>query len=118
MMTALALFAAKPTLPPFKGASPPPLALPANVFTQPTWGGQHPFVGGAIQFLFIVCAVALIILMSVQTTKNEGLSGSIGGRAESSYRGRLGLDQQLTRLTGAMAVAFVFLAIIYFFVTR
>ncbi|MBC5824964.1 MAG: preprotein translocase subunit SecG [Candidatus Eremiobacteraeota bacterium] len=118
MMTALALFAAKPTLPPFKGASPPPLALPANVFTQPTWGGQHPFVGGAIQFLFIVCAVALIILMSVQTTKNEGLSGSIGGRSESAYRGRIGLDEQLARLTGGVGVSFMVLAIVNFFISR
>jgi protein translocase SecG subunit len=56
--------------------------------------------------------------MAVQTTKNEGLSGSIGGRAESAYRGRLGFEQQLSRLTSGIAIAFVFLSIAYFLVTR
>jgi protein translocase SecG subunit len=99
---------------------PTPAPLPSAVFQfqQQTFAMKYPAIVTIIQWLFILSAFGLIALMSVQTTKNEGLSGSIGGRAESSYRGRLGLDQQLTRLTGAMAVAFVFLAIIYFFVTR
>ncbi len=33
--------------------------------------------------LFIVAAVALIGLLAVQTTKQEGLSGTIGGRVDS-----------------------------------
>ena len=56
--------------------------------------------------------------MSAQTTKTEGLSGSIGGRMESAYHGRLGLEQQLGRLTNTLAGAFVVLAIAFFFITR
>ncbi|MBV8147918.1 MAG: hypothetical protein JO092_02365, partial [Candidatus Eremiobacteraeota bacterium] len=41
-----------------------------------------------------------------------GLTGSIGGRVESAYRGRLGADEQLKRLTGFVAVAFVISAFI------
>jgi len=111
-------FAAQPSAPAFKGPSPPPLSLPTNVFAQQTWGSQHPFILGAIQLLFIVCAVAMIVLMSVQTTKNEGLSGSIGGRAESAYRGRIGVDQQLARLTSGVGVSFIVLAIVNFFISR
>jgi protein translocase SecG subunit len=51
-------------------------------------------------------------LLAVQTTKQEGLSGTIGGRVESAYRGRLGAEEQLKRLTGIVAVVFVVTAFI------
>ncbi len=65
----------------------------------------HTFAG-----LFIVMAVALIVLLAVQTTKQEGLSGTIGGRVDSSYRGRLGFDGQIARVTGFIAISFVVVA--------
>ena len=71
-----------------------------------------------IQILFIISVVGLIALMSIQTTKTEGLSGSIGGRMESAYKGRLGIEQQLTRLTAGFAVSFMFLAVLNFVITR
>jgi preprotein translocase subunit SecG len=96
-----------------------PAAVPTNFeFTPVTFGAQHPILLTIIQALFILTSLVLIVLMSMQTTKNEGLSGSIGGRSESAYRGRLGLDQQLTRLTGGIASAYVVLAVAYFLVTR
>lgn len=111
---ALAVATAKPFIP-----TPAPFATPSNLFGQPqTWGSQHPLVLGLVQSLFIVSAVGLIGLMSVQTTKTEGLSGSIGGRMESAYHGRIGLEQQLTRVTNTLAGAFVVLAIAFFFITR
>lgn len=65
----------------------------------------HTFAG-----LFVVAAIALIVLLAVQTTKQEGLSGTIGGRVDSSYRGRLGFDGQIARVTGAIAITFVVIA--------
>jgi preprotein translocase subunit SecG len=56
--------------------------------------------------IFIIAAIALVVLLAVQTTKQEGLSGTIGGRVESSY-GRMGADEQLKRITGFTAVVFV-----------
>ncbi len=56
--------------------------------------------------IFIIAAVALVVLLAVQTTKQEGLSGTIGGRVESAY-GRMGADEQLKRVTGFAAVVFV-----------
>ena len=113
--TVFAIFAAAAGPP-----TPKPLpSLPANFqFQQETFGSTHPLLLGIVEWLFVACAIGLVGLMAMQTTKNEGLSGSIGGRAESAYRGRLGLDQQLTRLTSGVAVAFVILAIGYFLVSR
>ncbi len=48
----------------------------------------------------------LIALLAVQTTKQEGLSGTIGGRVESAY-GRPGGEELLKRWTGFAAVGFV-----------
>jgi protein translocase SecG subunit len=67
----------------------------------------HTFAG-----LFVACAVGLIFLLAVQTTKQEGLSGTIGGRVESTYRPRLGFDQQLARLTSYVALTMVFFAVV------
>ena len=113
-LLALAAATAKPLIP-----TPAPFVTPGNLFGAPqTWGMQHPAILWLVQNLFIVSAVGLIGLMSAQTTKTEGLSGSIGGRMESAYHGRLGLEQQLGRLTNTLAGAFVVLAIAFFFITR
>lgn len=65
----------------------------------------HAFAG-----IFIVSAVGLIILLAIQTTKQEGLSGTIGGRVESAYKGRVGMDKQLQRVTTGVAITFVLFA--------
>lgn len=76
-----------------------PLALHAPWLT-------HTFAG-----LFLVLGVLLVLLLAIQTTKQEGLSGTLGGRVESSTR-RLGLDAQIARVTQFVAIAFVIVATI------
>jgi protein translocase SecG subunit len=73
-----------------------------------TWFALHlPWLTHGIAGIFIISAIALIALLAAQTTKQEGLTGSIGGRVESAYRGRLGAEEQLKRWTGFVAVSFV-----------
>lgn len=90
-----------------------PSSLPATppIVPQPvptTWFAQHvPWLTHGIAGIFIIAAIALIFLLAIQTTKQEGLTGSIGGRVESSYRGRLGAEELLKRWTGVAAVVFV-----------
>jgi preprotein translocase subunit SecG len=72
---------------------------------------QHaPWLTHTLAGIFIVAAVMLIGLLAVQTTKQEGLSGTIGGRVDSTYRGRLGFEGQIARVTGVIAIAFVVVA--------
>ena len=71
-----------------------------------------PWLTHTVAGIFMVAAVGLVALLAVQTTKQEGLSGTIGGRVESAYRGRLGAEEQLKRLTGGVAVVFVVTAFI------
>ncbi len=71
-----------------------------------------PWLTHTFAALFLICAVGLVALLAVQTTKQEGLSGTIGGRVESAYRPRLGFDQQLQRLTSYIAIGMVFFGVV------
>jgi protein translocase SecG subunit len=92
-----------------KGALPPNAQLPVPAAPPPqTWFQMHvPWLTHGLAGLFVIFALLLIGLLAVQTTKQEGLTGSIGGRVESAYRGRMGAEEQLKRLTGMVAVGFV-----------
>ena len=99
-----------------KGAIPPNLPVPPPVMPvvqQKTFVAAHAgWLTHGIAGVFVVSAIVLVALLAVQTTKQEGLSGTIGGRVESAYRGRLGAEEQLKRLTGVVAVCFVISAFI------
>ncbi len=85
-------------------AAPPIVPQPAPT----TWFSQHvPWLTHGLAGIFIIAAIALVFLLAIQTTKQEGLTGSIGGRVESTYRGRLGAEELLKRWTGVAAVVFV-----------
>jgi protein translocase SecG subunit len=73
---------------------------------------QHvPWLTHTFGGLFAVLGVLLVVLLALQTTKQEGLSGTVGGRVESTTR-RLGLDAQIARVTQTVAIAFVIVATI------
>ncbi|GAC1358858.1 MAG: hypothetical protein NVSMB31_19200 [Vulcanimicrobiaceae bacterium] len=104
--------AAIPTaLPPANNPAGPaqPINAPLQSAIVPhTWFALHAswathlFAGLAVLF-----AIALVVLLAIQTTKQEGLSGTIGGRVESAYRSRPGMEENLKRLTGFVAVSLV-----------
>ncbi len=91
-------------------AQPQPLSvppLPVQAAPQSAIAQHAPWLTHGIAGIFVLAALLLIFLLAIQTTKQEGLTGSIGGRVESSYRGRLGAEEQFKRLTGFVAVVFV-----------
>jgi preprotein translocase subunit SecG len=118
-LTTAAPVAAKAAAPAAKAAVPGakattlPLTLPPNFqfdLTPHSPLAQHaPWLTHAFAGLFVLFGVLLVILLAIQTTKQEGLSGTLGGRVESSTR-RLGLDQQIARVTQFVAIAFVVVA--------
>jgi len=69
------------------------------------------FISGALIVIQIVAAIALILIIAIQTTKSEqsgtGMGwGTIGGQASSSLQ-KFGLEAQLTRLTTWIAIVFI-----------
>lgn len=101
-----AVATAKPIL-----ANPPPVQVQApinvNAPAPQTWFQHYAsWLTHGLAGLFIIVALGLIIMLAIQTTKQEGLSGTLGGRVESAYS-RLGAEEQLKRITGIFAVMFV-----------
>ena len=116
LAAAAAAASAKPqiqvTTVPNPNASPIVLNAPPAAPMPQTWFQVHMgWATHTIAAIFILAAVALVILLAMQTTKQEGLSGTIGGRVESTYA-RVGAEEQLKRITGFTAVVFVVTAFI------
>lgn len=113
-VTTAAPAAAKAAVPAAK-ASIAPLTLPPNFTFDTTPHSalalKFPWLTHTFAGLFVIAGILLIALLAIQTTKQEGLSGTLGGRVESSTR-RLGLDAQIARVTGTVAVVFVVVATI------
>jgi protein translocase SecG subunit len=116
MLLAAATAAAKPVTKTLQLTPEQIKALQAQAAAQ---GNLHPqswlslhasWATHGIAGIFIIAAVLLVGLLAVQTTKNEGLSGTIGGRVDANYRGRLGFDGQIARVTGVVATVFVIFA--------
>ena len=60
----------------------------------------------------ILC-IALIIVVVMQSSKSAGMSGSIGGGAESIFGGKArGLDAVLAKATMVLAAAFAVVTIL------
>lgn len=69
-----------------------------------------------LSVLQVLAAIVLVVIVMSQTTKHEGLGGAIGGKAQSSFRGRAGLEQQLQRLTMYAAIAFFVISLMVAYV--
>lgn len=70
------------------------------------------FITGFVNVIQVIAAIALIILMAMQTTKSEGLSGTIGGKTESAFS-KPGREEQLELVTKYAAIAFLVLSAIF-----
>lgn len=86
--------------------------LPLKYQAQTPLQAHAAWLTHTLAVLFIIASLLLIAMLAIQTTKQEGLSGTIGGRVDSAYRGRLGMEGQISRITGMIAVAFVVIATI------
>ena len=86
---------------------PQPVTTAASTPQHFDWLQTHAgWLTHTIAGLFFFSVVLLIVLLAVQTTKQEGLSGTLGGQVQSAY-GRPGTEAQLKWWTGLAATCFV-----------
>ncbi len=57
----------------------------------------------AVQLLF---GIGLITIISIQESKNEGLTGQIGTTVATSFKGKAGKEERLAQMTRNIAFAF------------
>ena len=62
--------------------------------------------------LQLISALALIGIVMSQATKSEGLTGTIGGKAESAFQGKPGIEERLGEITKWAAITFMVMSAI------
>lgn len=55
--------------------------------------------------LQVVVSIALICVVTAQTTKSEGLTGTIGGQMTPSFKGKPGMEEKMRSWTIYISVA-------------
>lgn len=70
----------------------------------------------AFQIILLVLqaliSIALIGLVMSQTTKNEGLTGTIGGNVSANFKGKPGFEERLQNYTRYMGIAWFAVSIL------
>ena len=73
---------------------------------------MNPIVYNIFCVLQFLTSIALIYIVTIQDSKNDGLQGQIGSTTTSSFKGKAGREEQLNQLTRNIAVAFFLIAIV------
>ena len=60
----------------------------------------------------VLVSIAVIIIVASQTTKSEGLTGSIGGQMTPSFKGKPGMEEQMRTYTIYVSVAWFAISIL------
>jgi preprotein translocase subunit SecG len=68
-----------------------------------------------IQFFI---AVGLIVVVTMQDSKNDGLTGQIGTTAATSFKGKAGREEHLGIITRNLAIVFFLISLIVAFTTK
>ena len=66
----------------------------------------------------MISALVLIGIVMSQATKSEGLGGTIGGKSESAFHGKPGLEDKLQDYTKWAAITFMVVSIIVAYVFK
>ena len=66
----------------------------------------------ALTVIYVLICVGLISTVLLQSGKSAGLSGAIGGGAQSLFGKKKGLDEKLSKFTTGLAIGFMLLAIL------
>ncbi len=71
----------------------------------------HAFYVFLIFAQFLI-GLSLIYVVTLQESKNDGLTGQIGSTASTSFKGKAGREERLNLLTRNVAVAFFVVSIL------
>ena len=59
-----------------------------------------------LSLIQVAIAIGLIVLIDGQQPKNEGLGGTVGTRASSSFKGMPGFEERVNDLTKYLGIGF------------
>lgn len=74
-------------------------------------------IKGILSVIQIIAAVGMVTVIVLQTTKSEGLSGTIGGKATSTFHGKPGTEEKLNLYTKYTAITFMVASALVFYIS-
>ena len=66
----------------------------------------------ALTILQVIVSIGLIVSVLMQSGRSAGISGAIGGGAESIFGKKKGLDEFFAKITTVMAIVFLVLTLV------
>ena len=70
----------------------------------------------AIQIILLVVqaliSLGLIFIVAIQTSKNEGLTGTIGGNVSANFKGKPGYEERLQSYTQMLGIGWFVVSIL------
>ncbi|MFH1453431.1 MAG: preprotein translocase subunit SecG [Armatimonadota bacterium] len=88
-------------------STPMPIEVPIAQATSAMSTLQY-----VILFVYFAVCAALVFLVLVQTSKSEGLMGTLGGSTQSVFKGKKSVEEQMTKITAYIAVGFIVLSVL------
>lgn len=98
--------------------APAPAATPAAAAATSSIATSMSPMQYLFGFVYMGVCLFLVLAILSRTTKNEGLSGSMMGGADTNFRGAKSTDDTIDTITNGVAAAFVFLSIALNFAFR
>ena len=69
-------------------------------------------IQGILLVLQGLISLALVLIVMSQTTKNEGLTGTIGGNVSANFKGKPGFEEMLQTYTRYLGIAWFAVSIL------
>ncbi len=70
----------------------------------------------AIQIILLVVqaliSIGLVVIVAIQTSKNEGLTGTIGGNVSANFKGKPGYEERLQSYTQMLGIGWFVVSIL------
>jgi len=76
------------------------------------------FIFILLNILIVFLGISLVVIVMMQESKNEGLTGQIGTTVSSSFKGKAGREDRLNEMTRKIAIAFFVVAALVAFGTN
>lgn len=95
--------------------SPPSIPAATKAAETATASGGGGVLSVLLGIIYVFVSIALIVLVLIQTTKSEGLSGIIGGSSQSVFKGKKSFEEKLGTYTTYIAWGFLILSILVSF---
>ncbi len=77
-----------------------------------------PVMQSLLLVLQFIISLAFVLIVMSQTTKNEGLTGTIGGNVSANFKGKPGFEERLQYITRYLGIAWFVVSIVVALVLR